>query len=153
MRRLFIYTILLIFAGGISWTYLPRQARENFMAFIGVAARGNKEELREVLGDVILPKNPEERRGVLITELQKNIQEIKRRQAGAAAAADNRRSQMSWPDLLESSEKILEELEDVNYDKSIGAKVTDQVLESVFPRKGFGDKSPPPECRLVCDKK
>ncbi|QQG45727.1 MAG: hypothetical protein HYW89_02305 [Candidatus Sungiibacteriota bacterium] len=142
----FFVTILAILVFiAIGWYSLPADFREKAMAFIGIAGRRDRQEIRQFVEDAILPEDPKERRAVLIGELKKNIEEIKTvtvsskkinppKNQGILSVAGQKTNTV--PDeLIKKSESIVKELENANFDIPIREKIIERVLEFVLPSK------------------
>lgn len=144
MRRLIISSILLITLVGIGWHYTPQRVRERLLGFVGVAARGDADGVKKAIGDLVLPKDPEERRRVLIGELKKNVDELKRRaipgveaETGApvirqSEAAEGAQAE-SAEAIIGNTEKLLGELAESNGDKSVGGTIVERIVERILP--------------------
>ena len=139
---------------------MPQETRENVMAFIGMAVSRDKQGLQKFLGDFILPEDPVKRREVLIGELQKSIQEIKKRQAklsnddpsvSSGEDPDQMGAETSVSDLLDYSAELLKELQDSNQDKPIGTTVTEKIIDATIPGAGESEAKVPKGCKLTCD--
>lgn len=144
MIKFFIYTFLVITALVIGWRYLPDHIRNKASAFIGIAAKGDKQEVKRFVEDVALPKDPKEKRKTLLEELKKNVAELKRRnivpQGIKSSASDNTESatslkKASADQLIGAAGGIIKELEDANNDESIGQKITERIIDAVLPSR------------------
>ena len=150
MKKFFVSTTLIIFSVSVGWYYTPNAIREKMVAFVGLAAERNTGEIKNFLADTILPSDPQERREVLIGELKKNIAEIKRWSdpKTAQGGKNTKIKTETTKELLEASEKALEELEKSSGDSSVGGVVADKILDAILP------SSPTPsgkQCRQVCE--
>ena len=150
MRKFLLSSILIIFAVAAGWYYVPQDFKDKTAAFIGVAASRDTGEIKNFIGDVILPQDPEKRREVLVKELKKNLLEIKERivkteKDGKAAAPLKKINAKTIEEIISSSEGIIKELEESNDDSSLGEKIQDRVLDLVLPSKASG------QCRQVCE--
>ena len=144
--------ITLVVAG---WHYASPDMKQKLLAAVGIAARGNGAEVKHIIADVILPKDPAARRAALARELEKNIAEMKRRieaskneeailgPAGDAAVVssgtdgpDAKIRVASAADLVSASEGIVKEIESANKDVSLGSRVLERVLDAVLPARG-----------------
>ena len=116
------------------------------LSFIGAAATRDTGEIKNIFKETVLPKNPEEKREVLIQELKKNLREIKEvadpgnyiSQNPKSSTAINKNtasSQNKIKELISSSENAIEKLEESNGDKSITEKITERVIEIILPGK------------------
>lgn len=144
MLKFLIYTFLVIIALIIGWRYLPDHIRDKTAAFIGLAARGNKQEVKRFVEDVVLPKDPREKRKVLLEELKKNITELKERNnLSLGVKPDTNHNiksaihlkQTSSDQLIGAAGGIIKELEDANGDESIGQKITERIIDAVLPSR------------------
>ncbi len=149
MKKFIFSTTLVIFVIAAGWYYTPSQIRERLSAFIGLAARRDTGEIKNFIEDVVLPEDAAERREVLIGELKKNITEIKRRSdPKAQGSGENKTKAATTGELIEASERALEELEKSSGDASVGGAVADKILEIVLPNSPTkGGK----QCRQVCE--
>lgn len=150
MRKFFLSTALVIFTVAAGWYYTPPQIRDKLTAFIGVAARRDTGEIKNFLADTVLASDPKERREVIIQGLKKNIAEIKRRADPKSAKEKTPASKIqavTTPELIEASEKALEELEKSNEDKPVSQTVTERVIETILQKSSSGGG----QCRQVCD--
>lgn len=143
MKKIFIYTILIIGGVTIGWYYLPEGAREKASAFIGTIWRGDKKEIREFVGDQLLPQDPKDRRSVLLNTLDKKIAELKKRVAAKAELISGKGPKRTGLDtndgsagaIIKEAEDIIKKLGAANTDASIREKVTDKILEIALPKK------------------
>ncbi len=140
MTRFLAFFILAAVALGFGWRYAPEDIRGKVAEFIGVVQKRGEKEAKRFIEDVVLPDDPRERRRVLAEELQKNIEEIKRRHdlgSGKALGdmADSARSQATLEELIIASEEVLKELDAANADESFGAKAADRIFDAVFPKE------------------
>ena len=147
MRKFLLSSILIIFAVAAGWYYVPQDFKDKTAAFIGVAASRDTGEIKNFIGDVILPQDPEKRREVLVKELKKNLLEIKERamNTGKAITFPKKLNTKTIEEIISSSEGIIKELEESNDDSSLGEKIQDRVLDLVLPSKASG------QCRQVCE--
>lgn len=142
MFKFFIYTFLVIAALVIGWHYLPDYVRDRAVAFIGIAARGDKQEVKKFVEDVVLPKDPKEKRKVLLEELKKNITELKKRnivsqeiksQTNYNTESVTPLKKASADQLIGAAGGIIKELEDANGDGTIGQKITERIIDAILP--------------------
>lgn len=136
----------------VGWRHVPESAREKLLGLIGVAARGDKAEIRHFIEDVALPKDPQARRAALARELEKNIAELKRRvEAGenwtvpdsvvpAGDEPDAKIRIASTRELIGAAGQIVKELESANQDSELGRKAAERILDAILPA------SRPPVC-------
>ena len=135
------------------WRYVPQDVRAGLLGAIGIAASGDRIEVKHFIEDVVLPKDPAARRGALTSELEKNIAELKSRieaskseivaAATAADASPSDASVSSAPDakirrassqeLIGAAAGIIKELESVNKDASVGQRVIERILDTMLP--------------------
>ena len=158
-----IFTIGLVAAG---WHYAPQYVKTALLGAVGIAARGNGEEIKHFIADVALPKDPAERRAVLTSALEKNIEELKRRigntqppegglvliaaegtdaagaPAPAAALPEAKIHAASSQELIAASEGMIKELVNANKDVSLGGKITERILDAVMSRSGSAAQCP-----------
>jgi len=141
MLKFLIYISVLVFAITISWHYLPPHIREKAAAFVGIARKGDKQEVKRFIEEVILPPDPKKRREVLLKELKKNITEVKQRfsnktKDNAPAKTSSNESSFasaSSGELIGSAEDLIKELEEANDDASIGEKITERIIDTILP--------------------
>ena len=142
--RFLTSTLLMIALAVAGWHYAPQNAKEGVLGIVGIAKRGNTAEVKHFIEDVVLPKDPAERRSALTSELEKNIAELKRRIVagkddiaafGSSPAPDAKICAASSQDLISASEEIVKELESANKDMSVGEKATQRILDAVLPVK------------------
>lgn len=141
------------------WSFIPQQAKEKITAFVGIAASRDTGEIKNFIEDVVLPKDPRERREKLLLELEKNISEIKHRAAPVISKAGIRetakepegavtknRAAASLQQLVGASEKIIKELQESNDDKSLGQEAGGRILDIILP-----PRTEIPDCS-ICQK-
>lgn len=144
MFKFLIYTFLVIVVLIVGWRYLPEHIRNKTAAFIGLAARGNKQEVKRFVEDVVLPKDIKEKRKILLEELKKNITELKGRnivskeiksQTNHNTESATSLKKASTDQLIGAAGGIIKELEDANNDESIGQKITERIIDAVLPSR------------------
>ena len=147
MRKFLLSSILIIFAVAAGWYYVPQDFKDKTAAFIGVAASRDTGEIKNFIGDVILPQDPEKRREVLVKELKKNLLEIKERamNTGKAITFPKKLNTKTTEEIISSSEKIIKELEESNSDKSLAQEAGGKILDNVFPRRPTAE-----QCQEIC---
>lgn len=133
MKKFLSATMLVIFASAVGWYYLPQNWREKVFASVGVALRGDKQEVKEFINGTLLPQDPEKRRAALLGELKKKLSEVKK------GSTDGLTSQ----NFVGTVEEIVKELEAANHDVSIGREITERILGRISPSV----KSGAVECR------
>ncbi len=123
--KLIISSIIGILALAVFWYYVPEPTRNKVVTFTGKAVQYDPKEIPALAKNEFLPKNPEEKREVLIAELKKNIENIK---AGTEI-----------PKSIIEAEKLLAELAVANKEKTVATGVLNRALDLVLPSKA-------PEC-------
>lgn len=136
----------MIVLAAAGWRYVPSGVRAGILGFVGIAAQGNRAEVKHFIQDIVLPKDPQERRAALAGELEKNIAELKRRigadQGGVTAPSDLGVTPdapgaairtASTQELLSAAASMIKELESANKDESLGGKVMGRILDTVLP--------------------
>ncbi|MDP3710146.1 MAG: hypothetical protein Q8R29_00270 [bacterium] len=157
MKRFLIYTILIIGGVTIGWSYLPQNVKEKTTAFLGTVLRGDKKEIQEFIGDKILPKDPEEKREVLLGALKENILKIKKQVTGKAGGSFENTSSVQKGNsglnssLLKETEDIISKLEGISADASIGGKVVDKITQYILPERKID--LTPEEVKKICEEK
>lgn len=144
--KFFGTALLMIVLAAVGWRYVPLGMRAGILAFVGIAAQGNRAEVKHFIQDIALPKDPQERRAVLAGELEKNIAELKRRAesgtGGVAISFDavtipgasgTAIRTASAQELLNAAESMVKELESANKDEALGGKVMRRILDTVLP--------------------
>lgn len=136
MKKFLSATMLIIFVSAVGWYYLPQNWREKIFASIGVAWRGDKQEVKEFINGTLLPQDPEKRRVVLLQELKKNLYEIKKRESNdTAKSKEDEVGQVAanTGELIGAAEKVIKELENTNTDKSVTREVVERIVERLLP--------------------
>lgn len=136
MRKFLSATILVVFASAIGWYYLPQNWREKIFASMGVVLRGDQQEVKKFIGEVVLSQDPEKRRAVLLQELKKDVAEIKRRESGdTAKSKEDEVGQVATNtgEFIGAVEKVIKELEIANADKSVSREVVERIVERLLP--------------------
>ncbi len=138
MKKFFLTSSALVFILAAGWHYLPQTSRGKVISFIGAAASRDTGEIKNFIGDVLLPPDPEKRRTVLVEELKKNFSEFKRRSSrdGSIKNGPSSSSQLgkaTTQQILGASEKILAELEAANDDKSLPREAAERILDIILP--------------------
>jgi len=152
MTKFFFSLFAVIFLLVVVWYYLPERFREHTTAFIKAAGDKNSQEAGRVLGDVILPENPKKRRDTIITELKKNLNEIKRLSQKPSLdlvadaklqSSDDISSSVAirkTDDVVAHAEKLLDELQQLSSNAPISSKIYNRVLDTLLP-------APTTECK------
>ena len=153
MKHFFFLTLFIIAVVAIGWRYLPQQIREKASALVATALGRNSGDverfLRESVRSKVLPQSPEKRREKATQELKKYVGELKKRisarsskdmspvneEGGVFAAVGDDPGSASVEALIGASERLIEELEDANGDKSLGAEIRERVWDAVLPGK------------------
>ncbi len=125
MNKFFTTILVIIFASAVGWYFMPEGWRGKISSAASIALRGDKQEIKKFIGKTVLPEDPEKRRTVLLGELKKSLAEVKK------GGADGLTSQ----NFLGTVEEIVKDLEEANHDKSIIQKITERVVDKVFPVK------------------
>ena len=151
IMKFFTTTLLAIALVAVGWRYVPQNVREKLLGAIGIAARGDRTEIKHYIQDVVLPKDPQERRAALAGELEKNIAELKRRieadENGAlapdadapdsgepeAGASDATIRAASARELIGAAGDMVKELESTNKDAPLVRKAAERILNAVLP--------------------
>ena len=143
---------LLIMATGIaSYYYLPigKSLAEQTKALMILALNGTKEQVRGFIDNKILPKNPEEQRKVLINELKNNLNQLKNKISPAATiVSGGGKSSISNPNpnltnnsnnsvanFIDNSEKLINQLEAANQNRTITQNAAERILDVILPIK------------------
>lgn len=153
MKHFLFLTLFIIAVVAIGWRYLPQHIRERASALVATALRRDSGDvegfLRESVRNKVLPQSPEKRRKKATQELKKYVGELKKRvstrsskdtslvdaEEGVSATVGDDPGSASTEALIGASERLIEELEDANGDKSLGAEIRDRVLDAVLPGK------------------
>ena len=139
MKRIIISSALLLILLVVGWRYTPRHARERLLGFIGVVSQGDADGIKKIIGDMVLPEAPEERREALIGELKENLRELSARtsdEAGLTGAGDTHDPTLAAAatgELIAASESIVKELEAANDDKSVGGTIVERIVDRILP--------------------
>lgn len=159
IRWFIIYPLIALFALALSWRYLPYSFQEQIGAFVGAGITRSTGTIKTASGEeIILPQEPKERRRVLIGELKKSVDEIKRQTEAVEPIRDETNlGEMNAPEIsspktspsgeskeevIKIAEEIIKELEDANGDSStLKEKIVERIIEKIFPAP------PPAECR------
>lgn len=141
MKRFFIYTVGLVAVLAVGWHYVPADTRGKAQAFLGAVVGRNTQEIRNIAAENILPQDPKEKQKKIIEELKKNMAAIKRRAiserptaavpTGAKEQAGS--SQESVEVLIDSSDKLLQKLEDASGGQSFSANIADRIVGAILP--------------------
>ena len=123
--QLIITTIIGILLLAVVWYYVAEPTRNKVVTFTGKAVQYDPKELPALAKEEFLPKDPVEKREILISELKKNIENIK---IGTEV-----------PKSIIEAEKLLAELGVANKEKTVTTGVLDRALDLVLPFKA-------PEC-------
>lgn len=144
MKNFFVYVLLFsLFLGG-GWYYAPVSFREKAAAFVGFAIRHDTGEIKNFVENIAFPKDPEKRREILISELEKNITEFKRRGGSLAAKNQEKKSVLgqktdiqnkSGAELIASSEKLIEELKQTSQNRSPSERIIERIMNTILPEK------------------
>ncbi len=143
---------LLIMAIGIaSYYYLPigKSLAEQTKALMILALNGTKEQVRGFIDNKILPKNPEEQRKVLINELKNNLNQLKNKispattivSGGGKSSISNpnpnltNNSNNSVANFIDNSEKLINQLEAANQNRTITQNAAERILDVILPIK------------------
>lgn len=158
MKRFLLYTILIIGGTAIGWSYLPENIREKTTAFLGTVLRGDKKEIQEFIGDKILPKDPEEKRAVLLETLKEKVLEIKKQTGDKTKSGESfentssaQKNSQTLAGAIKATEDIIAKLEGINTDASIGGKVVDKITQYILPGKKI--ELTKEEVKEICEEK
>lgn len=131
------------------WHYSPLPLRDKAGAWIGSVLRRDTGEIKSLAREIVLPQDPRERRQVLINDLKSNLTEVKKRilaenkKPPVATASSTRVAKVvTTESLVNSSEKLLEELEKASGDQPISEKLADRVLDALLPVKSESNACP-----------
>lgn len=119
--HLIVSTIIGILLLAVAWYYVPEPTRNKVVTFTGKAAEQEPGRITELAKEEFLPKDPVEKREILIGELKKNVESIK--------------TGTDIPKSIIEAEKLLAELELVNKEKPIASNVLNRALDLVLPSK------------------
>lgn len=104
-----------------------------------LAIKGKTSEVRNYIDSNVLPKDPEEQRKELIGELKNNLAQIKKSGlvnfTGQNSTTSSIADSAAIKKLLNDSEKIVNELEVANKDKTISQNATEKILDVILPIK------------------
>lgn len=125
--KLIISTIIGLLALAVIWYYVPEPTRNKVITFTDKALQRDSSEIPAFAREEFLPKDPAEKRELLIGELKKNVEDIKK---GLLAQAGT-----ELPKSIIESEKLLAELEHANKEKTITTGVLDRALDLVLPSR------------------
>ena len=135
----------MILAIGIGWRYAPPAAREKLLGFIGVADRARSVDPAQVARDIkekIMPEDPVARRSALVAALKEKMREIKDNTAdetkaeqspASADAGAGRIPEASIGKTVDEAAALVNQLEQVNHDASVGGQIVQRVLERILP--------------------
>lgn len=142
--KIFLF-FLLIMAAGIGANYFTSlksfadNVSNQYGAALILAINGKTVEVRNFIGDKILPKNPEEQRKELISELKDSLNQIKNRtllnDKGATSTVMAAANNDLVKKLINNSEQIVSQLETVNGNTGIVQTATDRILDVILPIK------------------
>ena len=76
MKKFIFFIVLAAIIAMVIWRYMPENLRAKTAAFVGIAVRTDRSEIKRFVEDAILPQDQKKRRAVLIEELRTNIEEI-----------------------------------------------------------------------------
>ena len=114
-------TIIGILLLAVAWYYVPEPMRNKVVEFTGRAAQHDPKEVPALAKEEFIPKDPVEKREILIADLQKSIENIKTGTETAKSIAE--------------AEKLLTELASANKEKTITTGVLDRALDLILPAK------------------
>lgn len=143
MKRVSVLILFSFAAIAFGWFYIPNNAKNKMLAFVGAAVERDSGEIKNIFKDAVLPENPEEKRGILIQELKKKLKEIKEtavlpplaNSKLKSAGLLDKNASSKIKELISSSESAIEKLEEANGDKSVTEKITERVIEIILPSK------------------
>lgn len=159
IRWFIIYPVIALLALGLAWRYLPYSFQEQIGAFAGAGITRSTGTIKTVSGEEIaLPEEPKERRRVLVGELKKSVDELKKQTGAPEPVKDETdftagggaetlspqtpSSGESKKELIKIAEEIIKELEETNDGSStLKEKIVERIIEKIFPAPS------PAECR------
>ena len=144
MGKFILFFLFLV--GGIffGWRYIPKSIQERILALLPAHTAIQSQKGTDVLRNTVIPKDPEERRGALIEELENEISKIQKeaemdgRSSQDPSLAQNEKDALAAS--FEETRRIMGELKDNNKDASLLKKAAIRALDRILPGAGEGEK-------------
>jgi hypothetical protein len=125
--KLIFSVVFGILALAVIWYYVPEPTRNKLVNFTGKVIQHDPKELPELAKRGFFPKDPEEKREILIGQIKTNLERIK---TGLPAQTGT-----EVPKSIAEAERLLVELKAANQEKTIATGVLDRALEAILPSK------------------